>query len=259
MKKDVGKILTELERQFGRGAVQQLGPVEGGTTKLPVIPTGFPALDRALGVDGYPKGCVVEVFGAEASGKTTLALHAVAECQRQGGLCAFVDAEHTLDVKYAASLGVRVEDLLVSQPDHGEQALQIVEALVRSKVVDLVVVDGLSSLPPRAEVEGEEALPMGLQARRMSQALCGLTGAAHQSDAVIILTHRPILREAVTFGCREVGGNALRFYASMRIELAAIGTVQGAGDCRVRAKVVKNRLASPFQMAEFFLTSKETT
>ena len=254
--KAVAAAVAAIEKQFGKGAIMQLGR-DGEVAPVAVVPSGSVGLDRALGVGGYPRGRVIEVFGNESSGKTTLALHAIAQVQAQGGVAAFVDAEHALDVSYARKLGVRVEDLLVSQPDTGEQALEITEQLVRSGAVDLVVVDSVAALVPRAEIEGEMGdAHMGVQARLMSQALRKLTGAVSKSGTVIFFINQIRMKIGVVFGNPETttGGNALKFYASVRLEIRRLGNLKD-GDTvvgtRTRVKVVKNKVAPPFQDTEF--------
>jgi len=254
--KAVAAAVAAIEKQFGKGAIMQLGR-DGEVAPVAVVPSGSVGLDRALGVGGYPRGRVIEVFGNESSGKTTLALHAIAQVQAQGGVAAFVDAEHALDVTYARKLGVRVEDLLVSQPDTGEQALEITEQLVRSGAVDLVVVDSVAALVPRAEIEGEMGdAHMGVQARLMSQALRKLTGAVSKSGTVIFFINQIRMKIGVVFGNPETttGGNALKFYASVRLEIRRLGNLKD-GDTvvgtRTRVKVVKNKVAPPFQDTEF--------
>jgi recombination protein RecA len=254
--KAVAAAVAAIEKQFGKGAIMQLGR-DGEVAPVAVIPSGSVGLDRALGVGGYPRGRVVEVFGNESSGKTTLALHAIAQVQAQGGVAAFVDAEHALDVSYARKLGVRVEDLLVSQPDTGEQALEITEQLVRSGAVDLVVVDSVAALVPRAEIEGEMGdAHMGVQARLMSQALRKLTGAVSKSGTVIFFINQIRMKIGVVFGNPETttGGNALKFYASVRLEIRRLGSLKDGDSVigtRTRVKVVKNKVAPPFQDTEF--------
>ena len=248
--------VSQIERQFGKGAIMKLG--EGG--QLPdvaTISTGSIGLDVALGVGGVPRGRVVEIYGPESSGKTTLALHILAEAQRQGGMVAFVDAEHALDLGYARKLGVKTDELLISQPDHGEQALEIAETLVRSGAIDVLVIDSVAALVPRAEIEGEMGdSHMGLQARLMSQALRKLTGTISRSQAVVIFINQIRMKIGVMFGNPETttGGNALKFYASLRMEIRRTGALKDADAIiggRTRVKVVKNKLAPPFREAEF--------
>ncbi|MGQ9512418.1 recombinase RecA [Thermodesulfitimonas sp.] len=248
--------LLQIERQFGKGAIMRLGEATG-RFQVEVIPSGSIALDVALGVGGFPRGRVVEIFGPESSGKTTVALHAVAEAQREGGVAAFIDAEHALDPVYARRLGVDVDNLLVAQPDTGEQALEIAEALVRSGAVDIIVVDSVAALVPRAELEGEMGdIHVGLQARLMSQALRKLTGVISKSRTTAIFINQIREKVGVMFGNPETtpGGRALKFYASVRLEVRKIEDLkQGAEKIgsRVRAKVVKNKMAPPFKQAEF--------
>jgi recombination protein RecA len=254
--KAVAAAVAVIEKQFGKGAVMQLGQ---GTDVQPVavIPSGSVGLDRAFGVGGYPRGRVVEIFGNESSGKTTLTLHAIAQVQAQGGVAAFIDAEHALDIGYARKLGVRVEELLVSQPDTGEQALEITEHLVRSGAVDLIVVDSVAALVPRAEIEGEMGdAHMGVQARLMSQALRKLTGAVSRSGTCIIFINQVRMKIGVVFGNPETttGGNALKFYSSVRLEIRRAGNIKDGDNVigtRARVKVVKNKVAPPFQDCEF--------
>ena len=247
--------VTAIEKQFGKGAIMPLG--QWTAEACATVPTGALSLDVALGTGGYPRGRVLEIFGPESSGKTTLTLHAIAETQKAGGIAAFIDAEHALDIGYAKKLGVDVEKLLVSQPDTGEQALEIVETLVRSGAVDLVVVDSVAALVPRAEIEGEMGdAHMGLQARLMSQALRKLTGVTFRTGTSIMFINQIRQKIGVTFGSPETttGGNALKFYASVRLDVRRIGQIkigeQVVGS-RTRVKVVKNKLAPPFQEAEF--------
>ncbi|HDI58822.1 MAG TPA: recombinase RecA [Desulfobacteraceae bacterium] len=251
----VQSAISQIERQFGKGAIMKLGsqPV----VQVPVIRTGSLALDKALGIGGLPRGRVIEIYGPESSGKTTLALHAVAEAQRQGGIAAFIDAEHALDTVYARKLGVDCDELLVSQPDTGEQALEIADMLVRSGAVDIVVIDSVAALTPRAEIEGEMGdAHMGLQARLMSQALRKLTATISKTRTTLIFINQIRMKIGVMFGNPETttGGNALKFYASVRLDIRRIGAIKEGQDVvgnRTRVKVVKNKLAPPFQEAEF--------
>jgi recombination protein RecA len=253
--KAVQSAIAAIEKQFGKGAIMALGRREA--EEVPVIPSGCPSLDLALGCGGYPRGRVVEIYGPESSGKTTLTLHAIAECQKQGGLAAFIDAEHALDVTYASRVGVDADKLLVSQPDNGEQALDIVETLVRSGAVDLIVVDSVAALVPQAEIEGDMGdSHMGLQARLMSQALRKLTGVGYRTSTTIMFINQLRMKIGVTFGSPETttGGHALKYYASVRLDVRRIGQLKvGEELCgnRTRVKVVKNKLAPPFQLAEF--------
>ncbi|MBW1711579.1 MAG: recombinase RecA, partial [Deltaproteobacteria bacterium] len=248
--------LSQIEKQYGTGAIMRLGQ-EGVARDVAVIPTGSISLDAALGVGGVPRGRVVEVYGPESSGKTTIALHVVAQAQARGGVCAFVDAEHALDVNYAKNLGVNIEDLLVSQPDSGEQALEITEILVRSGSVDVVVVDSVAALVPKAEIEGEMGdSHVGLQARLMSQALRKLTSAISKSKTCVMFINQIRMKIGVMYGSPETtsGGNALKFYASLRLDIRRIGAIKEGTDVlgnRTRIKVVKNKLAPPFREAEF--------
>ena len=249
-------VVASVEKQFGKGAIMALGD-EDGTEPVATIGTGSLALDLATGVGGYPRGRVIEVYGPESSGKTTLALHAIAQAQRSGGVCAFIDAEHAIDINYARAIGVEVDKLLVSQPDTGEQALDITEMLVRSGAVDLVVVDSVAALTPKAELEGEMGdSHMGLQARLMSQALRKLTGVAHRTGTTLYFINQLRQKIGVTFGNPETttGGNALKFYASMRLDVRRIGQVKIGDELvggRTRVKVAKNKCAPPFTEAEF--------
>jgi len=248
--------ISQIERNFGKGAIMKLGAADVAEG-IQVVPTGSLTLDIATGIGGYPRGRVVEIYGPESSGKTTLALNAIAEAQKAGGVAAFIDAEHALDIAYAGRLGVKVEDLLVSQPDTGEQALEVAEALVRSGAVDIVVVDSVAALVPKAEIEGEmgDSLP-GLQARLMSQALRKLTAAISKSLTTVVFINQIRMKIGVMFGNPETttGGNALKFYASMRLDIRRIDNIKDNQETiggRVRVKVVKNKLAPPFRQAEF--------
>jgi recombination protein RecA len=254
--KALDMAISQIERNFGKGAIMRLGDVDVAEG-VQVIPTGSLALDMATGIGGYPRGRVVEIFGPESSGKTTLALTAIAEAQKMGGTAAFIDAEHALDVNYARKLGVNVEDLLVSQPDTGEQALEVAEALVRSGAVDIIVIDSVAALVPRAEIEGDmgDALP-GLQARLMSQALRKLTAAISRSMTTVIFINQIRMKIGVMFGNPETttGGTALKFYSSMRLDIRKIDSIKENQEMiggRVRVKIVKNKLAPPFRQAEF--------
>ncbi|MBW2369500.1 MAG: recombinase RecA [Deltaproteobacteria bacterium] len=251
----VETAIGQIERQFGKGAIMKLGsrPV----ADVPVISTGSLALDKALGVGGLPRGRVTEIFGPESSGKTTLALHAVAEAQNQGGIAAFIDAEHALDTTYAKKLGLNCEELLVSQPDTGEQALEIADMLVRSGAIDIIVIDSVAALVPRAEIEGEMGdSHMGLQARLMSQALRKLTGTIGKTQTTLIFINQIRMKIGVVFGNPETttGGNALKFYASVRLDIRRTGAIKDGQEIignRTRVRVVKNKMAPPFRDAEF--------
>jgi len=255
-KKALVAALGQIERQFGKGAVMRLGD-STAARDIEVVSTGSLALDVALGIGGLPKGRVIEIYGPESSGKTTLTLQAIAECQKNGGTAAFVDAEHALDPIYAEKIGVNVEDLLVSQPDTGEQALEITDMLVRSGAVDIVVVDSVAALTPRAEIEGDMGdSHMGLQARLMSQALRKLTGNIKRSNTMVIFINQIRMKIGVMFGSPETttGGNALKFYASVRLDIRRIGAIKKGDEIlgnETRVKVVKNKLAPPFKKAEF--------
>jgi recombination protein RecA len=248
--------LQQIERQFGKGAIMRMGDGSAAHDVL-TVSTGSLALDAALGIGGLPRGRVVEVYGPESSGKTTLTLHAIAECQKAGGTAAFVDAEHALDPIYAEKLGVNVEDLLVSQPDTGEQALEITDMLVRSGAVDMVVVDSVAALTPKAEIEGDMGdSHVGLQARLMSQALRKLTGNIKRSNCMVVFINQIRMKIGVMFGSPETttGGNALKFYSSVRLDIRRIGALKKGDEVvgnQTRVKVVKNKLAPPFRQAEF--------
>ncbi len=251
----LGEALKSIDKRFGTGSVMRLGDAEA--TRVSTIPTGNLQLDLALGIGGLPRGRVVEVYGPESSGKTTLALHAIAEAQALGGTAAFIDAEHALDVEYARKLGVDVDDLLVAQPDHGEAALEITESLVRSGAVDIVVIDSVAALVPRAEIEGDMGdAHMGVQARLMSQALRKITGVIARTGTIVLFINQIRQKIGVTWGSNEVttGGNALKFYASMRIDIRRTGAIKnGKGDVlgnKVKIKVQKNKLAPPFQRVD---------
>ncbi|KJS25928.1 MAG: recombinase RecA [Hyphomonadaceae bacterium BRH_c29] len=247
--------LSNIERSFGKGSVMRLG--DKRAMDIEAVPTGSLGLDIALGIGGLPKGRIIEIYGPESSGKTTLALHSVAEAQKNGGVCAFIDAEHALDPIYASKLGVDLDDLLISQPDTGEQALEIADTLVRSGAVDLLVIDSVAALTPRAELEGEmgDSLP-GLQARLMSQALRKLTGSISKSKCMVIFINQIRMKIGVMFGSPETttGGNALKFYASVRLDIRRIGAIKDRDEVignQTRVKVVKNKVAPPFRQVEF--------
>ena len=254
--KALDAVLAQIEKAYGKGAIMKLGQ-DAGNTDIEVIPTGCLSLDLALGVGGLPRGRMVEIYGPESSGKTTVALHAVAEAQKMGGIAAFVDAEHALDPVYAKKLGVNLDELYVSQPDTGEQALDIVDALVRSSAVDIIVVDSVAALTPKAEIEGDMGdSHVGLQARLMSQALRKLTAIVNKSKTCVVFINQLREKVGVMFGNPEVtpGGKALKFYASVRIDVRKtdiLKDTEGAAGNRTRAKVVKNKLAPPFRQAEF--------
>ena len=255
-KRALDLALSQIEKQYGKGAIMKLGGAEA-PVDIPAISTGSLGLDIALGVGGLPRGRVAEIFGPESSGKTTLTLHVIAEAQKAGGTAAFIDAEHALDLTYAKKLGVQVDDLLVSQPDTGEQALEIAETLVRSGAIDVIVVDSVAALVPRAEIEGEMGdAHMGLQARLMSQALRKLTAAISKSQTTLIFINQIRMKIGVMFGNPETttGGNALKFYSSVRLDIRRIESIkegQEVTGSRVRVKVVKNKMAPPFKQAEF--------
>ena len=251
----VESAITQIERQFGKGSIMKLGG--NAIVQIPAIPTGSLTLDKALGIGGIPRGRVTEIYGPESSGKTTLALHVVAEAQKQGGIAAFIDAEHALDTSYAKKLGVNCDELLVSQPDTGEQALEITDMLVRSGAIDVLVIDSVAALVPRAEIEGDMGdSHMGLQARLMSQALRKLTGTISKTMTSVIFINQIRMKIGVMFGNPETttGGNALKFYSSARIEIRRMSAIKDGQEVmgnRTKAKVVKNKMAPPFKQAEF--------
>ena len=255
--KNIDVAISTIEKQFGKGSIMRLGQ-DASLSDIPVITSGSLGLDIALGVGGFPRGRIVEVYGPEASGKTTIALHAIAEAQKAGGITAFVDAEHALSTSYAAALGIKVEDLLISQPDFGEQALEIVDTLIRSNAVDLIVLDSVAALTPRAEIEGEMGdTHVGLQARLMSQALRKITANVSRSKTIVIFVNQLRMKIGVPAYMNPettTGGNALRFYSSVRIDIRRIGSLKDGDRIvgnRVRAKLVKNKVAPPFREAEF--------
>ncbi|MFC6392063.1 recombinase RecA [Methylorubrum zatmanii] len=254
--KAIEAALTQIERAFGKGSIMRLGKADK-VQEVETVSTGSLGLDIALGVGGLPRGRVIEIYGPESSGKTTLALHTIAEAQKKGGVCAFVDAEHALDPVYARKLGVNLDDLLISQPDTGEQALEITDTLVRSGAIDVLVVDSVAALTPRAEIEGEmgESQP-GLQARLMSQALRKLTGSISRSNCMVIFINQIRMKIGVMYGSPETttGGNALKFYASVRLDIRRVSTIKDRDEAignNVRVKVVKNKVAPPFKQVEF--------
>src|SRR5262245_47987004 len=249
--------VSQIEKQFGKGAIMKLGDDALAHQDIAALPTGSLGLDLALGIGGVPRGRVIEIYGPESSGKTTLALHLVAEAQKRGGIRAFIDADHALDVNYARKLGVKTEDLLISQPDHGEQALEIADTLVRSGAIDVLVIDSVAALVPRAELEGEmgDQQP-GLQARLMSQALRKLTASINRSNTMVIFINQIRMKIGVMYGSPETtsGGNALKFYASVRLDIRRVGVIKDRDEVvgnQTRVKVVKNKLAPPFKTVEF--------
>ena len=255
-KKALEAALSQIEKNYGKGSVMKLGDPEN-IVEIEAVSTGSLGLDIALGIGGLPRGRIVEIYGPESSGKTTLALHTVAEAQKTGGICGFIDAEHALDPAYANKLGVQIEDLLISQPDNGEQALEIADTLVRSGAVDVLVIDSVAALTPRAELEGDmgDSLP-GLQARLMSQALRKLTGSISRSNTMVIFINQIRMKIGVMFGNPETttGGNALKFYSSVRLDIRRIGSVKQGDEVignETRVKVVKNKVSPPFRQAEF--------
>ncbi len=254
--KALDAAMAQIERAFGKGSIMRMGQ-RAGDEQIEVIPSGSLGLDLAVGIGGLPRGRIIEIYGPESSGKTTLALHAIAEAQRRGGTCAFIDAEHALDPTYARKLGVDVDNLLISQPDAGEQALEIADTLVRSGAIDILVVDSVAALVPRAELEGEMGdSHMGLHARLMSQALRKITGSVSRSNCMLIFLNQIRMKIGVMFGNPETttGGNALKFYASLRLEIRRIGQIKDREEVvgnQTRVKVVKNKLAPPFRQVEF--------
>ena len=255
--KTLDLAVANIEKQFGKGSIMRLGGDDTLAGDVESIPTGSLGLDLAVGIGGLPRGRVVEIYGPESSGKTTMTLHAIAEAQKKGGIAAFIDAEHALDINYARRLGVRTDDLLISQPDTGEQALEIAEMLVRSGAIDILVIDSVAALVPKAEIDGEmgDSLP-GLHARLMSQALRKLTGSISRSGTCVVFINQIRMKIGVMFGSPETttGGNALKFYASMRLDIRRVGAIKNGEDVvgnRTRVKVVKNKMASPFKEVEF--------
>ncbi|MBN2716627.1 MAG: recombinase RecA [Deltaproteobacteria bacterium] len=256
--KEIQSTIDSIDKQFGTGSIMRMGD-NAALADVPCVSSGSLSIDMALKVGGYPRGRLVEIYGPESSGKTTLTLHAIAKVQQEGGTCAFIDAEHALDPTYAAKLGVKIDELLISQPDHGEQALAITQLLLNSGNIDLVVVDSVAALVPKAELEGNVGdHHVGSQARMMSQAMRMLTGAANKHNATVIFINQTRQKIGVMFGSPETttGGNALKFFASIRLDVRRIGTIKGAGEddpigARTRVKIIKNKLAPPFRKAEF--------
>jgi recombination protein RecA len=253
--KAIDAAITSIERQFGKGSIMRMG--DKAIEAIPCVSTGSLGIDIALGIGGFPRGRIIEIYGPEASGKTTLTLHAIAECQKSGGVCAFIDAEHALDVNYAQALGVNVSELLIAQPDHGEQALEIADTLLRSNAIDMIVVDSVAALVPKSELEGDMSnMAPGTQARLMSKAMRKLTGAINKSNTIIIFINQLRMKIGVMFGSPETttGGNALKFYCSVRLDIRRIGSIKKGDQIlgnRTRVKVVKNKVAPPFRQVEF--------